>query len=47
MAVDDNILGVYQDWLHKNPGDYLDEGITEDSKWKAWRKHFLYANPTL
>ena len=30
------IYGVYQDWVHQNPGDHLDGGIAEDIKWKAW-----------
>ena len=34
MAVDDNILGVYQDWLHKNTGTHLDGRIKEDGKWQ-------------
>ena len=39
------IYGVYQDWVHQNPGDHLDEGIAEDSKWQArWRKLFCTSN---
>ena len=26
------IYGVYQDWVHQNPGDHLDGGIAEDSE---------------
>ena len=26
------LYGVYQDWVHQNPGDHLDGGIAEDSK---------------
>ena len=36
---DDNILGVYQDWVHQNPGTHLDGKIEEDSKWQElWKK---------
>ena len=36
LLVTDYILyGVYQDWVHQNPGDHLDGGTTEYSKWKA------------
>ena len=32
------ICGVYQDWVHQNPGEQ-DGGIAEDSKWKPrWKK---------
>ena len=26
------LYGVYQDWVHQNPGDHLDGGIAEDSE---------------
>ena len=26
------IFGVYQDWVHQNPGTHLDGGIDEDGK---------------
>ena len=33
------LYGVYQDWVHQNPGDKLDGGIAEISKWQAhWEK---------
>ena len=33
--VSDNALyGVYQDWVHQNPGNNLDGGIKEDGKWQ-------------
>ena len=41
------LYGVYQDWVHQNPGEHLDEGIAEDSKWQVRWKTFLYSNPTL
>ena len=32
------IYGVYQDWVHQNPGDHLDARIAEDIKWQArWK----------
>ena len=35
----DMLFGVYQDWVHQNPGNHLDGGITEDGKWQArWGK---------
>ena len=34
--VSDNALyGVYQDWVHQNPGNNLDGRINDDGKWKA------------
>ena len=30
------LYGVYQDWVHKNPGKHLDGGFVEESKWQAW-----------
>ena len=35
------IYGVYQDWVHQNPGDHLDGGIAEDSKWQAYRRKLV------
>ena len=32
---------VYQDWMHQNPGDHLDGGIAEDSKWKSRLKKLV------
>ena len=38
MDTDDNILGVYQDLVHQNPGTHLDGGIEEDRKWQEiWK----------
>ena len=40
---DDNILGVYQDWVQQNLGKNLDDGIEEDSKWQErWKNWLLY-----
>ena len=36
LGPDYMLYGVYQDWVHQNPGDHLDEGIAEDSKLQAW-----------
>ena len=36
LGADYMLYGVYQDWVHQNPGDHLDGGTTEDSKWQAW-----------
>ena len=33
LGADYMLYGVYQDWVHQNPGDHLDGGIAEDSKW--------------
>ena len=33
-AYKDALFGVYQDWVHQNPGNHLDNGINEDGKWK-------------
>ena len=39
------LYGVYQDWVHQNPGEHLDGGIVEDSKWQErWEK--LVCMPT-
>ena len=43
---DDNILGVYQDWVHQNPGTHLDGKIEEDSKWQELWKNWLLFSPT-
>ena len=34
MDANDKLLGVYQDWVHQNPGAHMDGGIEEDSKWQ-------------
>ena len=42
LGTDSMIYGVYQDWVHQNPGEHLDGGISEDSKWKArWKRLFF------
>ena len=39
LGADYMLYGVYQYWVHQNPGDNLDGGIVEDSKWQArWEK---------
>ena len=35
QGADDMLFGVYQDWVHQNPGNHLDDGITEDGNWQA------------
>ena len=32
LGSDYMLYGVYQDWVHRNPGYHLDEGKAEDSK---------------
>ena len=32
---DNVLLGVYQYWMHQNPGNHIYGRITEDGKWKA------------
>ena len=34
LGADYMIYGLYQDWVHQNPGEHLDGGIAEDSNWK-------------
>ena len=37
-ADNDKLFGVYQDWMHQNPGTHLDCRIDEDGKWqKIWK----------
>ena len=38
LGADYMLYGVYHDWVHQNPGDHLDVGIEEDSKWQAQLK---------
>ena len=39
------LCGVYQDWVHQNPGDHLDGGLSEYSKWQAkWEKLIFMTN---
>ena len=39
MDASDALFGVYQDWVHQNPGTHLYGGIREDGKWQAiWKK---------
>ena len=40
------IYGFYQDWVHQNPGDHLDEGIAEDSKWQVRWKNLFVCQPS-
>ena len=47
MDANEKILGVYQNWVHQNPGAYLDGGIEEDSKCQERWKNGYYAHPTL
>ena len=35
LVADNMLFGVYQDWVHKNSGNNLYGGITEDGKWLA------------
>ena len=35
LGDNDMIFGVYQDWVHQNPGNQLDGRITKDGKWQA------------
>ena len=36
------LYAVYQDWVHQNPGDHLDGGIAEYSKWQArWENLYV------
>ena len=45
LGTDYIFYGVYQDWVHQNPGDHLNGVIAEDSKWQArWEK--LVCMPT-
>ena len=30
-----SFYGVFQDWVHQNPGNHFDGGIKEDGKWQA------------
>ena len=39
------IYGVYQYWVHQNPGDHLDGGIAEDSKWQEWWENLFIFQP--
>ena len=48
LGVNYMLYGVYQDWVHQNPGNHLYGGIAEDSKWQArWKKICLYVDPML
>ena len=42
MAADDAIFGIYQYWLHQNPGTHLDGGIHEYGKWQSTWKNLLF-----
>ena len=42
-GADYEFYGVYQHWLHQDPGNNLDGGIKEDVKWKSrWEKLSFY-----
>ena len=42
-AANDVLFGVYQDWVHQNPGIHLDGEINEDVKWQArWENLFVF-----
>ena len=41
LGADYMIYGVYQDWVHQNPGDHLDGGIAEDSKCQTRLKNLF------
>ena len=47
MDANEKILGVYQDWVHQNPGSHMDGGTEEDSKWQERWKNVYYDHPTL
>ena len=34
IAANDNIFGVFQDWVHQNPRIHLDGRIEEDGRWQ-------------
>ena len=37
------LFGIYQDWVHQNPGIHLDGEINEDVKWQArWENLFVF-----
>ena len=39
FGADYMLYGIYQNWVHQNPGYRLDGRIAEDSKWQArWKK---------
>ena len=38
-ADDDVLFGIYQDWVHQNPGTHLDGGLEDNVKWQViWEK---------
>ena len=37
-AATDNLFGVYQDWLHQNPGTHMDGGIEEGGNFQRYGK---------
>ena len=47
LGADYILYGLYQDWVHQNPGDHLDVGVVEDSKWQERWKNCLNSKPTL
>ena len=48
MAADDEIFGIYQDWVNQNNGTHLYVSIEGDSKCKKYsEKSDFYAHPKL
>ena len=45
MGADDVIFGVYQNWVHQNPGIHLDGVLDEDGKWQAICKDLFFCPP--
>ena len=45
LGADYMLYVVYQDGVHQNPGDHLDGGIAEYSKWQAWWKNLYICRP--
>ena len=41
----DKLFGIYQYWVHQNPGTHPDGGIEEDGKWEQRRKNIYFCPP--
>ena len=41
----DDLYGVYQNWVHQDPGNNLDGGTKEDGKWKYRWKNLSVFQP--
>ena len=39
------IREVYRDWVHANPGTYLDGGVRDESEWQAWWRDLAVMPP--